>query len=336
LKPSPLLATSIFALFAAGVGPGQSGGCANEISVDFAGPVDWASVATSAAPTLFSEMATGTKPDEDFASTAAGTAQLGAVDKARAAGRAIIAPLIGTSGNGSALGEVPGVTVFVAAGSQIGFSDGGDIASGSSGTHTLTPGGSRTATITVVSGMNLSRVGWGRPPNFPFANSDPHAVATGGLAEKAQPDAGNHARPVTLGEKANLMAANFSDAVTVTMRLAAPTPWEVRGSVAIFDRRATKGVQPIIGFRAYTTHSGAKGLFSASVGANPRAEIARYLTAVVDPLLENPIIEAVEGFQVRLSASLSSSGNDIATVYNSLIGKIPATVGALNNSLALP
>src|ERR1700722_14760485 len=97
LKPSPLLATSIFALFAAGVGPGQSGGCANEISVDFAGPVDWASVATSAAPPLFSEMATGTKPDEDFASTAAGTAQLGAVDKARATGRAIIAPLIGTS-----------------------------------------------------------------------------------------------------------------------------------------------------------------------------------------------------------------------------------------------
>ena len=302
-------------------------------------PSDWAGIASGAVPTVPPGVAAGTKPDDDFASSAAGAAQFDAVSKARATGQARIVPLIGTLGNGALPGEKPGGTVFVAAGSQTGFADGGDTASGAAGSasaNALTPSSSRTATITVAGGAHLSRVGSGSVPYVAIANSDQATLAAVGLPERTQPDIGYHDPPlIAPAEKSNLMAASFSDAVTAAMRIADSARLsKVRGSVVTFDNRLIDHVQAIIGSRGNTTDEGTKVFLSASVSANPRADATRYLAAAVDPTTANSIAQTVEG--AGPSPSLRPNGGDSATISESLKGKIPARGGPLNDSLALP
>lgn len=343
LKFSLLSATSIFALFAATVLPGRSAGFAAEISIDLVEPSDWVGIASGAVPTAPPGVAAGTKPDEDFASSADGAAQFDAVGKARATGRAMIAPLIGTLGKGSLPHEKPGATVFAAAGSQIGFVDGGDTAAGLSDsvdTDALTSSNSRTATITVAGGTRSSRVGSGSVPYVAFANSDQATPATAGLPERVQPDIGYRDPPlIAPAGKSNLMAASFSDAGTAAVRIGGSARQSnVRGCVVTFDHRLIGEVQTIIGSRADITGDGTKVFLSASVSANPRADAMRYLASVVDPTTANSITQTVGGLQVQVGLSLSLGPNrgDITTIFESLKGRIPANGGPLNNLLALP
>jgi hypothetical protein len=336
LKFSLLSATSFFATFAAIVGPGQPAAFAAAISVGLVGSIDWTGKASDTVPTVPPGVAAGAKPDEDFASSAGGATQLGAVGKARATAQAAVAPLIGTTGDGSLPGEKPGGTVFVAVGSQIGFADGSDLtvgASGSPGISASTLSGSRTATITVASGAKLSRAGSGRVSFVASAHSDPAKPAAGDSPERAQPDTGYHYAPLVIStDKTNLMAASFSDDVTGAVRIGGPVPpSKIHGSVATFDHRLIEQVQTIIGSHDDTASDGTKLFLSASVSANPLADATRYLAAVIDPMSANSIAQAVEGVRVAVS-----NGGDGTTVYNSLEGKIPANGGPLNNLLALP
>jgi hypothetical protein len=84
------------------------------------------------------------------------------------------------------------------------------------------------------------------------------------------------------------------------------------------------------------THvDGTRTLISASVSANPSATAALYMANVVNAVRTLPAGQSVEAFEVGPSSGPRNSASP-TTVSDPLHGKVMASAGALNNSLALP
>jgi hypothetical protein len=89
--------------------------------------------------------------------------------------------------------------------------------------------------------------------------------------------------------------------------------------------------QPIDGKSDGTQVDGTRSFLSASVSANPTAAATLYLADVVNA---TPVAgQSVEAFQVGPARGRSGPAT---TVTDPLHGKVMASAGALNNSLALP
>jgi hypothetical protein len=201
----------------------------------FVGPVDLTAT-TQGFPTTSLGAVPGTKPDDDLASSVV-SGQWDASRKARAIGQARIASLIGTVGNGPPPNDKSDSTVFVAAGSSIGFSDGGgEVGGARESVYAFAPSSTSSATITVAGAGNLSRQGFGGgfgvlaanslragSPTVAYAapppgDSGPSSVA---LADTLQPTLGYRYAPVRQpAAKDEAEAAGFSGAMTASGNLA--------------------------------------------------------------------------------------------------------------------
>ena len=85
-----------------------------------------------------------------------------------------------------------------------------------------------------------------------------------------------------------------------------------------------------------TTHvDGTRTMISASVSANPSATAALYMANAVNAARAIPDGQSVEAFQIGPTSGPRQAGPG-STVSDPLHGKVMASAGALNNSLALP
>lgn len=330
-----------------------------------------------------------------------------------------IAPLIGTIGNGTSANNKPGGTVFVAAGSTIGFNNSAGEERSSSVAVAFAPSSTSTATITVAGAGNFrQRAGGGfsvAAANSlqvmpPAGERTPQAVA---LADTAQPTlAYTYAPAANPATKANSVEASFSDAVTATgvfAQIAAPGAQakiqtsELQGAQGragtgkietselqtgrgqpgglvigkaqtsqVLSGRGQTGQAPntkvqtselqsgqgrpgrsqvgdltaysrlidltqaIEGSASGTQVDGTRTFISASVSANPSTTAALYMAHVVNSAPAVSAGQTVETFQIGPAPGPRAQGGSGTTVSEPLHGKIMASAGALNNSLALP
>ena len=376
--------------------------------------------------------APGTKPIADFASSLAGTETWDIAQKARAMGESRLASLIGTVGNGPATNDKSGRTVFVAAGSPIGFNDGGAAGGpGSSVAYSTAAGASGTATITVAAAGYLSRqprAGGGYVAAYNSLQVAPQVdsgnVETSALSDTAPTTLGyNYAPVVDPAAKTKLISAVFSDSVTATgtfalldgpgaragtqtsqlqpgngnvpggqFGLAQNQPGQsVYGKMQVSqlqggpvqpgpaggiqtsqnqlnqgpsangkvqtsqvqDGQGPRGLVPatgptanfsvlidisktILGSGEDTQIDGTRSFISASVSANPAAGAARYMSNLVTAARTNIVSQSIEAFLVAPVTGQKVASNVPTTVVDPLHGKVMASAGALNNSLALP
>ena len=195
-------------------------------------------------------------------------------------------------------------------------------------------------------------------------------------SDTAQPTLGyNYAPPGTAAAKANSVAASFSDAVTATGLVAqrvdptAPAkiqtsqvqPGQRQPDLAANGKIATTQAQSgpgqttraqtvdattygrlldlsrtIQGPRDETQVDGTRSFISTSVSANPSASAARVMANIVNTTRTGPAAQSVEAFQVGPSPGPKAQATATTTVSDPLHGKIMASAGPLNNSLALP
>jgi hypothetical protein len=334
----------------------------------FTGPADAstaiAAFAAGAFPRIPLGAAPGTRPDADFATAITGSWHWNGWQKALAIGMDRIAPLIGTIGDGPSVEEKSSGTVFVAEGSTAGFHDGGAIRS-SSVAVVFAPSSTSTATITVAGAGNFRQpTGNGFAVTaanslraMPSSDNAPSMVVAG--TDAAQPTLGyNYAPAARPSAKQNVVEASFSDAVTasgVFAQLTRPAlakiqtnqPGNVQTSqlgitqaqaaqfkisdIATLYGKSIDLSQPIDGKSDGTQVDGTRSFLSASVSANPTAAATLYLADVVNA---TPVAgQSVEAFQVGPARGRSGPAT---TVTDPLHGKVLASAGALNNSLALP
>ena len=401
----------------------------------FTGPVDSSAMEGSAVPRIPLGAASGTRPDDDFATPLAGAWQWNTWQKSLAIGMARIAPLVGVIGNGPQTDEKSSETVYVSAGSSGAFNDGA--VRSSSVAVAFAPSSTSTATITVAGAGNFrQRAGSGF--SVAAANSlqtmpqaDDQAPRATVLADTAQPTLGyNYAPAANTAGKAVAVEASFSDAVTasgVFARNNDPMPAKVRTSelqtgrgqpgeatngmvqtselqpgrgqpnratnsnVQTSERQAGRGqpatanvqtselqaartqpgkagngnvqtseagygqdrsgqfrtsdlaagklidlTQPIDGSTSATQVDGTRTFISASVSANPSTTAALYMANVVNAAQTAPAGQTVEAFQIGPNPGPRAKGGSGTTVAEPLHGKILASAGPLNNSLALP
>lgn len=353
----------------------------------FTGPVDPVSQTSAAVPRVPLGAAPGTHPDDDFATPISGAWNWDRSQKALATGIALIAPLIGTVGNGQAQasGAKPGTTVFVEAGSSPSFNDSSNFASAvrrSSVAVAYAPSSTSTATITVAGAGNF-RGPAGSGFSVAAANSLQTMKTTAeapprgvDMTDAAQPTLGFHYAPAASAAKGNAIEASFSDAVTATGQFAqlrmparvqtselragriggasngaVQTSQLARGGIQTSEVASGQGQalrtqtseiasetisrlidlsQPV-GGDGDTHGDGTRTFISASVSANPTVTATRYLANVVDTATVAQAGRTVEAFQI--GPTRTGSGT---TVADPLHGKIMASAGPLNNSLALP
>jgi hypothetical protein len=336
---------------------------ANWLEVSFTGPVDTSAAAGLAFPRIPLGAAPGARQDNDFATPVAGAWQWNARQKSQAMGADRIAPLVGTIGGASEYDKA-GSTVFVAAGSQTGFSDRGYNAGGRGNSPAL-PGfsasSSNTATITVMGGGNFrQRAG----PGFAAAASGSAPVVPSVAKTVAQPESGqpalgySYAPAASPAAKANAVEAAFSNAVTATGQFNAATKTAVskpvavkiangrspdRGKVQTFDRDQSGPLgdgdvalfyRRLIEGSAGKTRGG--DFVSASVSATPSATAARYVAQALNSVNLIAADSNVEAFQIGPASESRTRNGKGTLVSNPLHDKIVAGAGALNNSLALP
>jgi hypothetical protein len=85
------------------------------------------------------------------------------------------------------------------------------------------------------------------------------------------------------------------------------------------------------------THvDGTRTMISASVSANPSVTAALYMANVVNAVRTAPAGQSVEAFEVGPLSGPRNSASAGTTVSDPLHGKVMASAGPLNNSLALP
>lgn len=195
------------------------------------------------------------------------------------------------------------------------------------------------------------------------------------LAEAAQPTLGFNYVPVpNPATKGNSVEASFSDAVTATgvfARIGTPAAlariqtsevqtgrgqpgqaasgkiqtselqpnqgWPARlqtSDASVADRQMIDLTQPIEGPPSGTQADGTRTYISASVSAKPSTVSAFYLANVVNAAPTVVTGQTVEAFQV--GPTPGPRGGAGTTVTDPLHGKVMASAGALNNSLALP
>jgi hypothetical protein len=85
-----------------------------------------------------------------------------------------------------------------------------------------------------------------------------------------------------------------------------------------------------------TQGDGSRILISTSVSANPTLTAARYMATVVNAARAGQPTPSVEAFEVGPAAGQKTQAMVTTTVSDPIHGKIMASAGALNNSLALP
>jgi hypothetical protein len=332
--------------------------------VSSTGPVDPAPAASTVFPRVPLGAAPGTWPDDDFATPITGAWHWTSWQKALATGMARIAPLIGTIGDGPSSGDKPGSTVFVAEGSAASFNDRGAVGGARSASVTaFAPSSTSTATITVAGAGNFRpRAGSGFSVAaatslraMPAAGEPaPLSVA---MAEAAQPTMGFHYAPApNPATKPNAVEASFSGAATATGSFAQlnepATSGKIQtgqlatgqgrpGKLQASDAAATYArlidlTQPIDGKAGTTQVDGTRTFISASVSADPATTAALYMASVVHAAPVAPAGQTVEAFQIGPTPGARTQGGPGTTVADPLHGKIMASVGPLNNSLALP
>jgi hypothetical protein len=348
LRQDPLV-TAVAALEASSIGWQQA---------SFTGPADLSVSANTVFPRVPLGAAPGTRPDDDFATPISGAWHWNAWQKSLAVGMARIAPLVGTIGTGPAGNDKPGSTVFVAEGTPAGFNP--NVTARSASVMAFAPSSTSTATITVAgagnfrqrSGSGFSAVAANSLQAMPVSiATTPQAVA---LADTAQPTLGYQYAPApNPATKPNLVQASFSNAVsgsgvlarvvqpaaTAGVQTSQPRPGE--GQTATKDFAATYAKlidmnQPIEGKTVGTQVDGTRTFLSASVSANPATAAATYMANVVYAAANVPAGHTVEAFQIGPTAGPRAQGNAGTSVADPLHGKVMASVGALNNSLALP
>jgi hypothetical protein len=289
-------------------------------SASFTGPVDTAAAAGDAFPATPLGAAQGTAPINDFASSVPGNGLWNTARKARVTGQYLIAPLIGGIGEAALAGEKSSSTVFVAAGSQIGFNEAGR---SEASRNAFAQGSSRTATITVPSARTTPRQSVAAVPYV--------AIASGGDAKPPDVDAGPQSlsapettsrpsgmrlAPMKLADVTpNRVAAEFSDAVTA------------KGDTANIARPALPG--------KVQSSDGTRTILSASVSVGPPAA-ADYLASIIRAAPADPSAQTIETFQMGPASGSRSLAGQTTSVADPLSGKIVTGVGALNNLLALP
>jgi hypothetical protein len=365
-------------------------------TVSFTGKTDQAAADGKAYPLVPLGAAAGAGPNEDLVTPDAGTAQWDAYRKVRAIAEARLAPLIGTIGSGPTASEKAGSTVFVSAGSPVGFNDGGNADAGPRGSSkavAFAPSSTSTATITVAGAGNLSRQWAGNGLSVVAANSlragppaivdasrsvTPQTIAT---SDTAQPTLGyNYAPVANPAAKSNTVAASFSDAVTATGAQVAdrvmpatvqtsqlqpgqgqPGRAAVSGKVQISQLQPEQSQparlqtseaaadltklldlsQPAQGPRGNTQGDGTRTFISASVSADPTVATARYMANVVNSTPVSQAGQSVEALLISPSQPGPAPGaktpaNAATAVSDQLGGKILASAGPLNSTLALP
>jgi len=313
--------------------------------VSFTGPVDSSAAVGSVFPRVPLGAAPGTRPDDDFATPLTGAWHWNAWQKSLAVGLDRIAPLIGTIGNGPSPSDKPGSTVFVAEGPPASFNDGGAPGVRSSSVTAFAPSSTSTATITVAGAGNFrQRAGSGF--SVAAANSlqampkvSEPAAGTVVLADAGQPTLGYHYAPAPAGPAP--AAASFSGAVTAVGRFAridTPLlPAKAQASdVAATYARLIDLTQPIEGKTTGTHVDGTRTFLSASVSANPATTAALYVANVVNSAPASRVGQTVEAFQIGPTPGPRTPSSTGTSVSDPLHGKIMASAGALNNSLALP
>jgi hypothetical protein len=199
----------------------------------FTGKVDELVAAGNAYPAVPLGAAPGTHAIDDLVAPVVIASQnMDALRKARAIGTERMASLIGTIGGGPAAPDTKaGSTVFVSAGSPVGFTDGGDMDGGhraSSVAFAFAPSSSSTATITVAGAGNLSRQKFAGGLSVIAANSlqaTPAAIVdtapSVAMSDAARPTLGYNYAPVPTAAvnpaaKTSTVAAVFSDVVTAS------------------------------------------------------------------------------------------------------------------------
>lgn len=94
--------------------------------------------------------------------------------------------------------------------------------------------------------------------------------------------------------------------------------------------------QPVSGPGSDTQVDGTRTFISASVSANPSMTAVQYMANVVNAAPTIRIGQTIEAFQIGPAAGPRTHGDVGTTVSRPVGGKIMASAGALNNSLALP
>jgi hypothetical protein len=262
--------------------------------------------------------------------------------------------LVGTVGDGARVDAKSGSTVFVAVGSTATFNDTGtDMASrGASGDYAFAPSSSSTATITVAGAGNIPRRGFDGGFTVAAANSlqvvptvTKDAAPSMAQSDTAQPILSYNYTPAKPVAGATAVAAVFPNAVTangtttgMVARVFSPTPAKIQTS------EATLGVNKLIGLSDAsqdqpkgTQGDGTRTFISASVSVNPSVSAARYMAEAVNATRTIPAGQTVEAFEVGPSAAgAKAAPGRGTTVAEPLRGKVMASIGALNNRLALP
>ena len=324
----------------------------------FTGPVDLALAGTVLGRVPLGA-APGTRPDDDFATPITGAWHWNGWQKSLAIGMARIAPLIGTVGTGPSPSDKPGSTVFVAEGSRPVFNDSVTVGVRSPSVTALGPSSTSTATITVAGAGNFRQragsgfaVAAGNSLQALPAVSD-KSTSTVALSEAAQPTLGYQYAPApSPATNGSAVAASFSGAVSANGGLARAEPVRPAKSQtsqlrpgdtqpSVSDAAATYAKlidlsQPIEGKTSRTQVDGTRTFLSASVSANPQTTAALYMANVVNAAPAAAVGQTVEAFQVGPTPAARAQGSSGTTVADPLHGKIMASAGALNNSLALP
>lgn len=192
------------------------------------------------------------------------------------------------------------------------------------------------------------------------------------LADTVQPTMGYHYAPrATTMAKGNAVPASFSDAITATGNLAqvvtpvqatsiqttlvqpkADRPDQILTSqiqkqqfqsveAGTSVQKLTDVVPPILNPRADTVidasrTDGTRTLISTSVSANPSATAANYLANVIRRVPAGTPNTSIDAFEVGPTPGPKIQTSAATAVPEPLRGKIVASAGPLNGSLALP
>jgi hypothetical protein len=192
------------------------------------------------------------------------------------------------------------------------------------------------------------------------------------LADTVQPTLGYHYAPqAATMAKGNAVPASFSDAITATGNLAqvvtppqdasiqtsmvepkADQPREILASqiqkqqfrsveAGTSVQKLTDVVPPILNPRAdkvidASRTDGTRTLISTSVSANPSATAASYLANVIRRVPAGTANPSIDAFEVGPTPGPKIQTSAATTVSEPLNGRIVASAGPLNGSLALP
>lgn len=311
--------------------------------------------------------AKGTKSEQEPASPIV-LGQSDAVNIAQTVGQTRLSSLIGSVGYGSVVNDRVGATVFVAAVSTNLFAPGRNLTNAPPGTAVASaPSSTSTTTITVAGVGGFSRAeGRGGSVTLTANGLQGPTIALGTSVHvtspnRTQPSIGyNYTLPPNEGAKVTALAS-FSDVVTANGVASSlhDTDGPNKARIGILQMGMGQPLGLTIGQRStaevsmgyvkqtdtllptqprdFDVRSGGTSTFmSASVGVDPRAITGGVMAHVIQSARTGPAKQSVETFRVGSPSTSGSRDALTATISDPLRGKIMASSGALNTSLALP